>query len=242
MKMASWSAQFEKTFCTPQDGEATEVEHSYHYQIKRSSLAAAVLAVSHDETRPYICGVAIQPAPDGLGAYVLATDGAVMIIIYEERGGRPVPEKEGMPPAIMVSPTVLNRLDKLTKQNADNFLTIGKSSSAAHWSIQPDGIEFIPMTVDFPDWRRALPRGSGAIRNGQSFSMAYLGLLAKAGKILNGLHNYSPRTVTYGTADNARGPAWVPLGENAVAALMPVYDVAETFDPPAWLAVPPKKE
>jgi hypothetical protein len=42
----------------------TDVEYPCHYQIKRASLAAAALMVSHNETRPYICGVAIQPAPD----------------------------------------------------------------------------------------------------------------------------------------------------------------------------------
>jgi DNA polymerase III sliding clamp (beta) subunit (PCNA family) len=86
-------------------------------------------------------------------------------------------------------------------------------------------IQFTPVDGTFPDWRRVVPTGvetpstNAALNDGAEhvhFNHAYIGDLAKMGKILDGASMLHPRTASH--------PCLATFGERAdcFAVLMPV--------------------
>lgn len=173
-------------------------------------LKAALLCVSTETARPYICGVYLDPA-----GFVVATNGHVMFCAQIDMA---VPAPGWLIPS-----------DAVKRALGVKAVTLEVSASCIGdvTYAQSEGLVF-------PDWRRVIPRAEGLSGEAAQFNPDYIGLMGKIAKLLGAgsaavHHNgEGPSLVTFGGHDDAFAcvmPLRVPdlakqLAENtALAAL-----------------------
>ncbi len=129
-------------------------------------LKAAVLAVSKEETRYYLKGVAIQA--NETGVFIVATDGHRAVAFRQ-------PETyDDAPIDIIIPSDTVNALK--TKEDIVDLLKINDTQ------YMIGNIAFAPVDGTFPEWRRIVPKEpSGEIAQ---FNLSYMGDFAKIAKTL----------------------------------------------------------
>jgi hypothetical protein len=143
--------------------------------VPAAAIARVLPCISTEETRFYLQGVSIEPAPDGKGAYAVATDGHVMaaefcpdgritgekaIIRFPKdvakhlRAGR----KDVAPRWAVVFGEDIGtaRAFIVEGEDAKQAIDIAKAAAAPHLIHA----QWLGADIDgsFPDWRRVLPR------------------------------------------------------------------------------------
>ena len=184
-------------------------------------LKAAALAVSKEETRYYLKGVAVQA--DAKGAYLIATDGHRLLAFCQSRecyGGEPV---NIIIPADIVAGIKLNKHVEIAELTQE---------SATHWRLDYVGtsVIFAPIDGTFPDWRRIIPKETDG--KPAQFNPAYVGYFAKVTKALG----QGQTAFAY----NGDGPALVTFGDDidGFGVLMPMRINREIpTRAPAWATV-----
>jgi hypothetical protein len=180
-------------------------------------LKAAAFAVSKDETRYYLKGVAVQA--DAKGSYLIATDGHRLLAFCQSRecyGGEPV--------SIIIPADIIAGI-KLNKHIEIAELT---QESATHWRLDYVGasVIFAPIDGTFPDWRLLIPKETDG--KPAQYNPAYVGDFAKATKALG----QGQPVIAY----NGDGPALVTFGDDVdgFGVLMPMRTKQIPTRPPAW--------
>jgi hypothetical protein len=175
---------------------------------------AACTCVSSEETRRYLQGVFVTPAPDpatGRGVLMVATDGHRMALVYDAEGiidrGRIIkldPKHKALKAGRGEAGRVLH-IDGLNKGgSAVARVLLGFDSDCT----QVDVVTVSEIDGDFPDWTRVLPEAPTegiAMHAGNSFNPEYLAGFGKAFKALTG-----HRIGSFSIAQPAAGaPAWI---------------------------------
>lgn len=162
-------------------------------------LRAVALAQSTEETRYYLCGVHVEPRPDG-GVILVATDGKVMTVAHDPTGScdgkaiYPIGKK-------MLSDLKAKRADRAVFADG-TLMVVGEDGAALGMHA------VVPLDGTFPDWRRGLPVGVSAPASGSAFAVKYLDAVHRTAKMLGVLtctifdNGVSPATIKYaGCAD-----------------------------------------
>lgn len=147
---------------------------SIQFNVNATLFARVSLAQSSEETRFYLCGVSIEPAPHGLpGVTITATDGHKLISAYDAAGTTTAPVVVKAPPHILKSCKPWKNGDEPRLTGDDGTIVV----------VDTAGTEQIARgtTVDgtFPEWRRVVPQTVGA-GTGAIFAPEILATLAKA--------------------------------------------------------------
>ena len=186
-------------------------------------LKAAALAVSKEQTRYYLTGVAVQVGPRG--AYIVATDGHRALAFRQS--GDDLPEINIIIPADIIAGI------KPPKGVDIVYLT---KESESRWRIDYCGasISFAPIDGTFPDWRRIVPKETSGETS--QFNPAYVGDFAKIAKALG---RGEPCVKM---AHNGQGPALVTFGDDidGFGLLMPTranYGSTVWQTAPEWATV-----
>jgi hypothetical protein len=191
--------------------------------------ASLFQAKENETTRFYLCGVSIEPHPEG--ALLAATDGWCLIVILDR-------EAEARRKAIVGLPAVLQGV--LTDNAADRTLRIddagvavidGHAASAGNCLI--DG--------EFPNWRkvfqRAATQGPAAAYRGR-----YLGIFAEVASLLGDRDDAGVQIAP--TGPEGSGLVFFPRFRDAVGVLMPVRDglTESELTVPAWIGLTAEAE
>jgi len=127
-------------------------------------LGQVSFAMSGDETRPYICGVHLLPAPDQPGAiHAVATDGHRLALAELSPGAR-----EAAFPAGTLPRGAVGDLTRWIGQDADDDhadVTVEISENQGRWRFsRTDGGAFITKLIDgtYPDYQRVIPEAADA--------------------------------------------------------------------------------
>jgi len=144
------------------------------FNVNATLFARVSLARSSEETRPYLRGVSIEPAPHGLpGVTITATDGNKLVSAYDAHG-----TTTGS--VIVNAPAHILKACKPWKDKTEPHL-IGDNGTIV--VTDTAGSEQIARgtTVDgtFPAWRRVVPQSVGT-GTGAIFAPEILATLAKA--------------------------------------------------------------
>ena len=128
--------------------------------------ARASLAQSNAPTRPYLCGVHIEPVKAGEpGAYLVATDGHKMLVFYD--------------PSASVEGSAIVALPKDLLKRCKDGETLEVSDTGASVGGLQAGSVLIDET--FPNWRHAFPSHLPSDANCYGvFDQVVLAPLAKA--------------------------------------------------------------
>jgi len=183
-------------------------------EVDATLFAVAYSCVSTEETRYYLQGVYVTPAPDpetGRGVLMISTDGHRMALVYDRDGitdqGRIIrldPKAKALKVARGERGRVLH-IDGLEKGgSAVARVLIGFD----HDCTQVDVITVSEIDGTFPDWTRVLPqdpKAGVAVHAGNSFNPVYLAGFGKAFQTL-----LDVRTGAFSIAQSEAGaPAWV---------------------------------
>lgn len=177
--------------------------------ISTDLLKAALLCVSSEETRYYLRGVHLATS-----GHMVTTDGHRMFVA--RLNDRPAAD-------VIVPIDDVKAALKLAGARAQEI----EIDLAANKIGQ---ISFQPVDGTFPDWRRVVPTGEEMpsskpeLNDGAEhvhFNHAYIGDLAKMGKILDGASMLHPRSASH--------PCLATFGERAdcFAVLMPMRRAAD---------------
>lgn len=182
-------------------------------------LATAAMFVSEDKTRHNISGISIQPHNGG--AYVCATDGAMLFAAWETS-------------CTLDRPVVLNVQGKVPVAFARKSATVLIDSEAGTMRANT---ELVSVTCDlkpsFPDWRRLVKDiGKKAIEPVRGFNPALIAKVCAAQRMLGyqgaigcrQVGEFEPMLFT---------PTW-----NTIIIAMPATSKVPVVDVPGWLADP----
>ena len=188
-------------------------------QLNIRLLKAAALAVSKEETRYYLKGVAVQAGPRG--AFLVATDGHRALAFRQS--GEALPEVNIIIPADIIAGIKLNKHVEIAELTQE---------SATHWRLDYVGtsVIFAPIDGTFPDWRRIIPKETDG--KPAQFNPAYVGDFAKVTKALG----QGQTAFAY----NGDKPALVMFGDDidGFGVLMPMQIKREIpTRAPAWATV-----
>jgi hypothetical protein len=205
-----------------------------------SLFLAAYACVSTEQTRYYLQGVYVCPAPDpanaGAGVLMVATDGHRMALVHDANGridrGRILrldPKSKALKPARGETGRILH-IDAIERgRDAVARVLLGHESDCS----QVDVLSVHEIDGAFPDWTRVLPEDPVegiAVHSGNSFNPDYLAGFGKAFKALCG-------SSAFAIAQPAKGsPAWV-WSNNAPQVRFVCMPMRCESDPgrPAWL-------
>jgi len=177
------------------------------FNVNATLFARVANAQSSEETRYYLCGVSIEPAPHGMpGVTLTATDGHLLVSAYDAQG-------ETSAPIIVKAPAHILKACKPYKDGTEPHL-IGDNGTIV--VIDNGGTEQIARgsTVDgsFPDWKRIIPQDIGGATKAV-FSPVVLATLAKSmlqlklgGLVMRGTGDCDPHLV-WGDDDRMVGVA-----------------------------------
>jgi hypothetical protein len=144
------------------------------FNVNASLFARVANAQSTEETRFYLQGVSIEPAPHGLpGVTLTATDGTALVTAYDAQGSVDAP-------VIVKAPAHVLKACKPWRNGTEPHL-IGNDGTIAVIDDKGDEQLARGTTVDgsFPDWKRVIPQDIGA-GTGAVFSPVVMATLAKA--------------------------------------------------------------
>lgn len=234
-------------------------------KVSAKAFAAAMLAVSTEETRYYLNGVLIEPNPAG-GVTVVATNGHILIAIHDADGEtngawicpvpsymrqfllanlEPRPDPEEMEgdfymdePGLVTTPE---------KRHPDRITFDGHMVSITapeHAWQEKSPIEVVmaakaqAINGKFPDWAKVLPRPTDATPALSDFTVAarYLMEINRAVRIWNNSLGTGLRV----RAVEKGGPVLFGAYESTelVIALMPMRDDAPGLKLPDWIKIP----
>jgi hypothetical protein len=227
--------------------------------VSADMLRIATLCTSNEETRYYLNGVAVFPAPSGDGVLLVATDGHRMIVLHDA-GGYCGADCAG---AIIAntSPVLKNCKSKLTGLMSTQFrrsilIDCSAGNTGEKLAIHADTDCTLRAGGDitatgtsaatlidgtFPDFYRVVPRLSGDASglNVGTFNAFYIGTfaaianeLAKLRGARNGLFSIA--------GQDASSPALVKFSDApAFGVLMPLRSEFETATLPDWFTARP---
>lgn len=233
--------------------------------VSARAFAAAMLAVSTEETRYYLNGVLVEPNPAG-GVNVVATNGHILIAIHDEDG-----ETNGTwicpIPSHLRQFLLANLEPRPDPEEMDgDFYADEPGIVTTHAKRQPDRIKFdghmasitapefawkenSPIEVvmaakaqaidgKFPDWSRVLPRPTDTTPALTDFTLAarYIMEINRAVRIWND----SLATGLRVRAVEKNGPVLFGAYESPafVSAIMPMRDDAPALRVPEWVKAP----
>jgi hypothetical protein len=207
----------------------------------------AYTCVSTEETRYYLNGVFVTPAPDGEGALLVSTDGHRLLIVRDTSA-------EGVPARGVILQAGKDALKQFKTGKGGlrrvAHVTIEDEASIATVRFT-EGAEFVgaaPLAVvdgSFPDFMRIVPRLEDTERPlVNSINGAYLADFAKIGKELQDVcgdgvrARFAPMSINSGGPDS---PALVGWGASipALGVVMPIRGDVVTF--PTWLETSAKR-
>lgn len=135
--------------------------------VDAAAFAKTALAQSKEQTRYYICGVYVEPAPEGQeGVYMAATDGHAMVVRYDLTG---ICTGSGI---VSLDASMLKACTKAQKWSAGSRLIVQGSKACVAWGVTNEDaaeLDFAANNVNavqmrdtlingnFPDWRRIVP-------------------------------------------------------------------------------------
>jgi len=193
------------------------------FNVNATLFARVANAQSSEQTRFYLGGVSIEPAPHGLpGVTLTATDGNLLVSAYDAKGEVSEPCIVKAPPHVLKSckpwrdgyePALIGRDDTISVQDTKGDEAIAKGCLI-------DG--------SFPDWKRVIP-GEIGVATGAMFDAAFMATVAKAmiqnaksGLIIRGVDANSPHLV------------WGD-DERMIGVLMPIRHERDAgLDIPQW--------
>lgn len=233
-------------------------------KVSAKAYAAALLAVSTEETRYYLNGVLIEPNPAG-GVTVVATNGHILIAIHDADGETngswicPVPShmRQFLLANLEPRPDVEDDDDFYTdepvlggtpeKRHPDRIAFDGLMASVTapeHAWQEKSPIEVVmaakAQAIDgkFPDWAKVLPQPTDATPAITDFTMQaqYIMEIARAVRIWNNGIVTGIRV----RAVEKNGPILFGAYESPdmVIALMPIHDDFPGLKVPDWIKVP----
>lgn len=177
-------------------------------------LKAALVCVSTEQARYYLCGVYVDPK-----GFLVSTDGHRLFCgkIALDPGQAPF---DGW----IIPSDAIKRA--LTGYKADTI------------TIAPDRVGAIlcaPVDGSYPDWRRVMPDADGLSGEVAQFNPAYIADMGKIGVILRGKRKNSLDAHIH---HNGEGPAGVTFPEidNAFAVLMPIRAHHTDNGSEAWVS------
>ncbi len=197
--------------------------------------AASVCQAREEETtRHYLCGVSIEPHPDG--ALLAATDGHCLVVILD-RGGAAKRK------AIVALPGVLQGA---LVEEADEEDEFGNRARPEDRTLRIDdaGIAVIEgyaasaasclIADEFPPWRKVFPRAAPTQQPAQAFGARYFARLAEVAGLLCDHEGGAVQIAAMGPEDPAL--VFFPRFRDAVGVLMPVRDglTESELTTPAW--------
>jgi len=195
------------------------------FNVNATLFARVANAQSTEETRYYLQGVSIEPAPHNLpGVTLTATDGKVLVSAYDAQGTVTAP-------VIVKAPAHVLKACKPYKSGAEPHL-IGDAGTIV--VVDDKGAEQIARgtTIDgtFPEWKRVIPQDIGT-GTGAVFDPSIMATLAKAliqrkesGLIVRGVDALSPHLV-FGDDDRMVGVAMPIRAPDADTRALPQWAV-----------------
>ena len=154
-------------------------------------LRAVALAQSTEQTRYYLCGVHVEPHPDG-GVILVATNGYVMTVAHDP---------EGTCDAKAIYPITKKALADLKGKANRAVVDDGTLTILDHYECVIGFHPVAPIDGTFPEWQRVLPKMSDDTET-QTFAVEYLDRLNQTAKTLGALmymicHRSTPALVKY---------------------------------------------
>lgn len=221
--------------------------------------AAVLNFISDEETRYYLNGVHVEPAPEGHdGALLVATNGHMLAAVLDpeaETHGRswicPVSRRV----AKLIQSRVIDRIPGLTASHihfrgAAVYVTSADSSPGENDPAEIGPAHLLaeyapPIDGTFPDWRRIVPRATSAEPAGLApacLDAVKLAKFVKAATQIALAEDRCPdprclRIRILPTSDG--GPLIIDIGEPTFfGVLMPMRSPARDMSPPPWLGLP----
>ena len=223
-----------------------------HVRVRARHFAAAYLFASTEQTRYYLCGVLVEPHPDG-GVLLVATDGHRMVAIRDDEGETNGTWICAAPREILAlcrkpakrfefAPGHIHFVDTITYVTAVSFCP--DADKEQEWADPSKidkhhlGIAYAPpIDGTYPDWRVVFRRSN------QSESSSYVNLngefladFSRAAKILSGGMTSAITLTLLAPAD----PVLVNVEtiEGKIAGLlMPMRGAGERQSVPDWLGI-----
>ena len=182
-------------------------------EIPTATLKAALVCVSTEQVRYYLCGVYVDPE-----GFLVSTCGHRMFVGKIDLSGTPAFD------GWIIPSDAIKRA--LTGYKADT-ITIAPDRVGAIMCAPVDGV--------YPDWRRVVPNADGLTGETAQFNPAYIADMGKIGVILRGKRRNSLDAHIH---HNGEGPAPITFPEidHAFAVLMPIRAHHSDNGSTAWAA------
>jgi|WetSurMetagenome_2_1015567.scaffolds.fasta_scaffold01778_13 hypothetical protein len=203
--------------------------------INLRALHAVSLAVNHEETRYYLCGVFVEI--EARQVRYIGADGKILVIHREEKA------KADAPNTLLggfIIPTHICRAFKFKrKRQSDNFGILGSTDRTNVLTLnQPsEGSDFRGFKVidgTFPDYRRLIPT-EVPTGDAATYNPVYMATLQKIGAMLMGLGGLIPCIAQNGSAPAIVG--WEGL-DDSFGIIMPMR-LGNAPKLPKWAKEPP---
>lgn len=207
----------------------------------------AYACASTEETRYYLKGVCVQPAIDGVGLLMIATDGHRMIVVRDESatannlpaGGIIVQADAAQLRAFKTSKEARNRGDVLTLTISPPPENGGRIVGTLNCELREGDVargSIFLQAVDgsFPEWTRIIPRPEKQSETPGTFNAANLESFAGVALDLAKLRGDRTASMSLMQQDH-RSPTLVRFGTSpAFGVLMPLrHEDAQGV--PAWM-------
>jgi hypothetical protein len=204
---------------------------AFRCNINAAVFARAVIAQSTEETRYWLNGVYVEPAPNG-GALLVATNGHILVCLHD-------------PDALVAGAGIVNLPPALLKACKPSRRAPGPRLEIENDTASVAGLQCAKVLIDgsFPDYRRIIPRdldpAAGVLD--QFDPVNVLAPLAKAlspGGHVNALRLIAPKKRNPGGWNPCLALGYDPAG---FGVAMPVTDkgVIRRDDVPAWFTAAP---
>ncbi len=205
-------------------------DDAQNYNLDACMFAACQVAISTEETRPYLQGVYVQPALEGV--LMTATDGRMMVVCHDKLGTAEKP--------------VIIRIKGLQARAWDRLMWSGNPKEIALRVPNDMGTTFKHIVdliegFTYPDFTRVLPDyplEQMKIPH-EPIGSGYLGLISRvAALITRSQGNRAPVAVSFRAA-SPEGPitCLVSKHDDAFIVVMPIRltnPLDELFEPRAW--------
>lgn len=222
---------------------------TYRITVDANLFRIAYACVSTEETRYYLNGVYITPAPRGQrGALLVSTDGHRLLVVHDEgatldsipKGGLIIHVKK--PQLAQMKTAKGYNQKRMTLSPSDNgnpiveFADVITATKERPEQVKPAGSAYLEwIDGSFPDFMRVIPRIEEHGSFG-AFNADYAADFAEVGKELRKHFNKASRVAPMSISGqgNANAPALVGWGNMpALGVLMPMHEAVVTF--PSWL-------
>ena len=207
---------------------------------------------STEETRYYLNGVNVEPAPNGDGAVITATDGHRLFSAIDRSA---MIDPDAKPFVLQVPKDALKlcRPKKDARRIIVNHATLTATIHAVDSDIVGDVQQTKPVSAPFdciidgtfPDWRRVMPGQLDATAS-TSFEGKYLASFAAAGdELAKHEFNGANITTTQILSASTNAPAWIRWSgiDDAFGVLipriMPSHKPPQSISHPAWTRAKP---